>query len=123
MPYLSYLSLVHGVGLDYAVLLARTFASPFTNSVHNGGLGIDVELFDRHVARLEQLGYAPAGARTQLKWPLGRMLLHRGDPDLAALEHRRPGRAPRGRRRVHRPPAHGAAAGVLLPLQKRCRPT
>ena len=85
MPYLSYLSLVHGVGLDYDVLLGRTFASPFTNSVHNGGLGVDVELFDRHVARLIQLGYAPAGARQQLKWPLGRMLLHRGDPDLGAL--------------------------------------
>jgi len=85
MPYLSYLSLVHGVGLDYDVLLGRTFASPFTNSVHNGGLGVDVELFDRHVARLVQLGYAPAGARQHLKWPLGRMLLHRGDPDLGAL--------------------------------------
>ena len=123
MPYLSYLSLVHGVGLDYDVLLGRTFASPFTNSVHNGGLGVDVELFDRHVARLVQLGYAPAGARQQLKWPLGRMLLHRGDPDLGAVEHRRLGRAPRGRRPVHRPATHGAAAGFLLTLQKRCRPT
>ena len=61
--YLSYLSLVRGVGLDYDVLLGRTFASPFTNSVHNGGLGVDVELFDRHVARLVQLGYAPTSAR------------------------------------------------------------
>lgn len=33
MPYLSFLSLVHGVGLDYEVLLGRTFASPFTVSV------------------------------------------------------------------------------------------
>lgn len=79
MPYLSYLSLVHGVGLDYELLLARTFASPFTDSVHQGGLGVDVELFGRHVARLAQLGYSPTGARQQLLWPLGRMLLHRGD--------------------------------------------
>ena len=44
-----------------------------------------MSLFDRHVGRLVQLGYAPAGARQQLKWPLGRMVLHRGDPDLDAL--------------------------------------
>lgn len=43
------------------------------------------ELFDRHVARLIQLGYSPRGARHQLSWPLGRMLLHRGDPDLRAV--------------------------------------
>jgi len=29
MPYLTYLSLVRGIGLDYPVLLARTFTSPF----------------------------------------------------------------------------------------------
>jgi hypothetical protein len=40
-------------------------------------------LFDLHVARLTELGYATA--RTQLVWPLGRMLLHRGDPDQTAL--------------------------------------
>jgi integrase len=83
MPYLTYMSLVHGVGLDYPVLLARTFTSPFKHQERNGGLGIDTGLFDRHVARLEQLGYARA--RNQLLWPLGRMLLHRGDPDLTAL--------------------------------------
>jgi integrase len=83
MPYLTYLSLVHGVGLDYPLLLARTFTSPFTHQARNGGLGIDLDLFNRHVARLEQLGYA--GAAAQLVWPLGRMLLHRGDPDLTAL--------------------------------------
>jgi integrase len=85
MPYLSYLSLVHGVGLDYELLLARTFSSPFTDSVHQGGLGVDVDLFGRHVDRLTQLGYSPTGARHQLLWPLGRMLLHRGDSDLNAL--------------------------------------
>ncbi len=85
MPYLSYLSLVRGIGLDYELLLGRTFASPFTTSVHPGGLGVDIELFDRHVVRLAQLGYSPTGARKELLWPLGRMLLHRGDPDLATL--------------------------------------
>ncbi|MGH3813725.1 MAG: tyrosine-type recombinase/integrase [Pseudonocardiaceae bacterium] len=85
MPYLSYLSLVHGIGLDYPLLLGRTFASPFTTSVHPSGLGVDTQLFNQHVARLVQLGYSPTGARHQLLWPLGRMLLHRGDPDLTAL--------------------------------------
>lgn len=85
MPYLSYLSLVHGVGLDYEVLLGRTFASPFTASVHHGSLGVDGELFADHVDRLTQLGYSAAGASHQLRWSLGRMLLHRGDPDLRAL--------------------------------------
>ena len=83
MPYLTYLSLVRGVGLDYPVLLARTFTSPFKLQTRHGGLGVDARLFDRHVARLAELGYATA--RTQLVWPLGRMLLHRGDPDLTAL--------------------------------------
>ncbi len=85
MPYLSYLSLVRGIGLDYELLFGRTFASPFTTSVHPGGLGVDAGLFQRHVARLVQLGYSPTGAKQQLLWPLGRMLLHRGDPDLTAL--------------------------------------
>ena len=83
MPYLTYLSLVDGVGLDYPVLLARTFTSPFKHQMRYGGLGIDLDLFDRHVARLEQLGYARGAA--QLTWPLGRMMLHRGDPDMTAL--------------------------------------
>jgi hypothetical protein len=83
MPYLIYLSLVHGVGLDYPLLLARTFNSPFARQARGGGLGIDLELFDRHVARLEQLGYV--NSARNLLWPLGRLLLHRGDPDLNAL--------------------------------------
>ena len=83
MPYLTYLSLVRGIGLDYPVLLARTFTSPFKHEARYGGPGVDADLFDRHVIRLTQLGYTTA--RTQLVWPLGRMLLHRGDPDLTAL--------------------------------------
>jgi hypothetical protein len=85
MPYLSYLSLVLGIGLNDELLLARRFASPFTDSVHRGGLGVDVGLFGRQVDRLTQLGYSPTGARQRLLWPLGRMLLHRGDPNLGAL--------------------------------------
>ena len=83
MPYLSYLSLVDGVGLDYPVLLARTFTSPFKQQARHGGLGVDADLLEHHVVRLTELGYATA--RTILVWPLGRMLLHRGDPDLSAL--------------------------------------
>ncbi len=85
MPYLTYLSLVGGVGLDYPLLLGRQFAGPFTVSVHPGGLGVDLDLFERNVSRLAQLGYSAKGAKGVLCWPFGRMLLHRGDPDLAAL--------------------------------------
>jgi len=83
LTYLTYLSLVHGVGLDYPLLLGRTFTSPFKLQSHHGGLGVDTALFERHCARLEQLGYARGVA--PLTWPLGRMMLHRGDPDLSAL--------------------------------------
>jgi integrase len=83
MPYLTYLSLVHGVGLDYPLLLGRSFMNPLTHQARRGGLGIDMNLFDRHVARLGELGYA--SPRQTLLWPLGRMLLHRGDPDLTAV--------------------------------------
>jgi integrase len=83
MPYLIYLSLVHGVGLDYPLLLGRSFRSPLTHQARHAGLGIDLDMFGRHVARLGELGYADP--RQTLLWPLGRMLLHRGDPDLAAL--------------------------------------
>jgi integrase len=83
MPYLTYLSLVKGVGLDYPLLLARTFTSPFKHQSRYGGLGLDADLFDQHVARLTELGYATA--HTKLVWPLGRMILHRGDPDLTSL--------------------------------------
>lgn len=85
MPYLSYLSLVHGVGLDYDVLFARTFASPFTDSAAPLGLGVDLDQFDGHVRRLEQLGYAADTARTDLKAAFGRLILHRGDPDISSI--------------------------------------
>jgi len=86
MPYLAYLSLVEGVGLDYELLLARTFASPFTTRTYPSGLGVDLELFARHQQRLVQLGYAPNKARDLLSWSLGRLLLHRGDPDMTTID-------------------------------------
>ncbi len=85
MPYLVYLSLVEGVGLDYELLLVRTFASPFTTSTYPSGMGVDHALFDRHQARLTQLGYSPRQVFGLLSWSVGRLLLHRGDPDLAAI--------------------------------------
>jgi integrase len=85
MPYLVYLSLVHGVVLDYDLLIARTFRGPFTTSTYPSGLGVDHVAFKRHQDRLVQLGYARGGVRSLLSWSLGRMLLHRGDPDLAAI--------------------------------------
>lgn len=45
-------------------------------------LGFDQALFTAHCERLLELGYTRASAEGHLKWALGRMLLHRGDPDL-----------------------------------------
>jgi hypothetical protein len=85
MPYLAYLSLVEGTGIDYDLLLARTFASPFTTRTYPSGLGVDLAAFASHQDRLVRLGYAPASARGLLSWGLGRLLLHRGDPNLEAI--------------------------------------
>jgi len=85
MPYLVYLSLVQGVSLDYDLLLVRTSRTPFTIGTYRTGLGVDLDLFERYVARLTQLGYAPVGARADLGWTLGRILLHHGDPDLSSV--------------------------------------
>jgi hypothetical protein len=79
MPYLAYLSLVEGIGLDRDLLLARTFASPFTIRTYRSGLGVDLEVFADHQDRLVQLGYAPGSVFGLLSWGLGRLLLHRGD--------------------------------------------
>jgi len=58
MPFLSYLSLVEGVGLDYPLRFVRTFTSPFKHQERHDGLGVDLNLFEQHVARLTDLGYA-----------------------------------------------------------------
>lgn len=83
--YLIYLSLVRGVGLDWDLLLGRTYARMFTVKGGGRGLGFDHDLFDRNVDRMAQLGYSPPAARTDLMWCLGRLVLHRGDPDQAAI--------------------------------------
>ncbi|MGI8576418.1 MAG: hypothetical protein ACR2KG_00540 [Nocardioidaceae bacterium] len=49
----------------------------------HGGLGIDMDLFGQHVSRLGEPGYTDP--RQSLLWPLGRMLLHRGDLDITAF--------------------------------------
>ena len=63
----------------------NVLASPFTASARTAGLGIDPDTFERYVSRLVQLGYSTQGALTALKWSFGRMLLHRGNPDMTAL--------------------------------------
>ena len=82
--YLIYLALVHGVALDHDFVFARKYARPF--SVEAGGAGlVDLDLFEQHVATLVTLGYPEAGARSSLRWGHGRLVLTRGDPDLAAI--------------------------------------
>lgn len=83
--YLVYLSLVRGVGLDYPLLLGRKYARLFHPAGGGGGLGVDLDLFARHVDRLVELGYGRASAASNLTWGLGRLLLHRGDADLTAI--------------------------------------
>ena len=60
--YLVYLSLVHGVSLDYELLLARKYARLFHPAGGGTGLGVDLGLFARYVDRLVELGYARSGA-------------------------------------------------------------
>ncbi len=83
--YLVYLSLVGGVGLDYEFLLGRMFARSFHPCAGGRGLGIDLTLLERYRERMTELGYPGENARQSLQWGLGRLLLHRGDPDLTAI--------------------------------------
>jgi integrase len=83
--YLVYLSLVRGVGLDYEFLLGRKFARPFHPSAGGPGLGVSLALLERHTARMTELGYPRERARQNLQWGFGRLLMHRGDPDLNAV--------------------------------------
>ena len=84
MPYLTYLSLVHGVGLDYELLLGPHLRQP----VHPLGPPRRARCGCRAV-RPARRPADPARLRRPVPaaavWPLGRMLLHRGDPDLTAL--------------------------------------
>lgn len=83
--YIVYLALVRGVGLDADYILGRKYARLLSDAGGRPGLGVDQDLFEAHVARLTQLGYPPAQARSHLTWGLGRLILHRGDPDLSAI--------------------------------------
>jgi integrase len=83
--YLVYLALVRGVDLDADYLLGRKYARLLSDAGGGSGLGVDRALFESHVARLAQLGYSAAHARSHLTWGLGRLMLYRGDPDLPAI--------------------------------------
>ncbi|BCW77868.1 tyrosine-type recombinase/integrase [Arthrobacter sp. NicSoilB11] len=83
--YLVYLAFVHGIGLDYEFLFVRKYARLFSIEAGGKGLGVDLDLFEAHVTRLDELGYSPDSARTNLTWAIGRLLLHRGDPDITAI--------------------------------------
>lgn len=64
--YLVYLALVHGVGLDYEFLFVRKYARLFSIQAGGKGLGADLDLFEAHTTRLNELGYSPESARTTL---------------------------------------------------------
>jgi hypothetical protein len=83
--YLVYLALLGGVSLDFAYVLGRRYARILDPASGAAGYGIDLPLWESHVARLVQLGYPPAAARSHLAWGLGRLILTRGDPDLTAI--------------------------------------
>jgi len=83
--YLVYLALVGGVGHDFAYVLGRRYARILDPASGAAGYGIDLPLWESHVARLVQLGYPPTAARSRLTWGLGRLILTRGDPDLTAI--------------------------------------
>jgi len=83
--YLTYLSLVHGIGLDHDFLFARKYARLFSIEGGVQGLGFDRSLFDGHLARMVSLGYSEPTARSRLTWGVGRLLLARGDPDMTAI--------------------------------------
>jgi integrase len=85
--YLVYLSLVCGVPLDYDLLLGRKYANTFTDQSGGRGLGVDREKIRSHVARLVELGYRQRTASGALTWGIGRLLLHRGDPNIDAITY------------------------------------
>jgi integrase len=83
--YLVYLSLVRGIALDYEFLLGRRFARPFHPSAGGRGLGVSLDLLERHRDRMVELGYPRERAWHTLHWGFGRLVLHRADPDLNAV--------------------------------------
>ncbi len=83
--YLVYLALVHGVALDYEFLFVRKYARLFSVQAGGKGLGVDLDLFEAHTTRLTELGYVPGSARSNFTWAIGRLLLHRGDPEITGI--------------------------------------
>jgi hypothetical protein len=72
------LALVHGIGLDHDFLFVRKYARLFSIQGGGRGLGVDLDLFDAHAARLTEPGYRPTSSRSDLTWAIGRLLLSRG---------------------------------------------
>lgn len=70
--------------LDAGFVLTRNFDSLFSPNVA-AGLGVDMALLERHVERIVDLGYRPVTGRSSLTWTISRLLLWRGDPDIASI--------------------------------------
>lgn len=64
--------------MDFDFLLGRKYTRSFSVAGGGNGLGVDLAMFDRWVARMVELGYPRAGAGGSLMWALGRLVLHRG---------------------------------------------
>lgn len=83
--YLVYLALVQGLGLDYEFPFVRKYAQLFSIPAGGKGLGVDLELFEAHKVRLIELGYGPQSSASNFTWATGRLLLHRGDPEITSI--------------------------------------
>jgi integrase len=85
--YITYLSLVHGVGCDVDWVVSRNCGSLFDPGV-GPRLGFDLDLLAAHGDRMAQLGYSPSGgARAALTWAFSRLALWRGDPDITTITY------------------------------------
>ena len=82
-PYLTCLSLVHGLALDADFVLSRNFDSMLRPEVA-AGLGVDLPLLRSWIDRMRQLGYRVSSVAA-LTWPLCRLALWRGDPDFTSI--------------------------------------
>ena len=83
-PYLIYMSMVHRMPMDAGYVLSRNFDSLLSPQVAPA-LGVDLDLFNLLDQRQRQLGYRHG--RTSLTWAITRLLLWRGDPDIAAITY------------------------------------
>lgn len=85
-PYIAHLALVERYALDADVVLSRNWDSLF-DPRGAAGLDLDLELLEGHIARMQQLGYAPVSGRSVLTWAFARIVLWRGDPDIRNISH------------------------------------